>query len=533
MKTLDLPFPDPGLSTLIGEFTADWQTIQRRYKLSLSPTQLTRQETLLGAWEERLAALPFADLPQDAKIDAALLKNHFKEARADIRRRRMEGERLEGALPFAAAICTLEAAKADFQPLDPREAAKTLDQLALSIKEAPDPTEDAVALAWVEELEASVSRWSDFYSGYDPEIDWWIREPLARVKSGLAAFIEKQKDAEKNSESIPGRPIGREALIEDIRLAMAASSPEELIAVGEAEYAWCMEQMLKASRELGFGSDWKAALEHVKETCLPPGEQPAMVLGLAREAEEYVKDLVTVPDLAREVWRMEMMAAERQKVSPFFLGGEAIIVSYPTDTMNREEKQMSMRGNNPNFSRATVQHELIPGHHLQFFMLQRHRPYRSLFGTCFWVEGWTIYWEFLLWELGFPRTPEERIGMLFWRMHRCVRVVFSLRYHLGELTTQECVDMLVDRVGHERLNAEGEVRRSFNGTYPPLYQAAYLLGGKMFWAISKELQSKGWSLKQIHDGMLQQNQMPPAMMRLALLGEAPPEHEAPMWRFPA
>jgi hypothetical protein len=38
------------------------------------------------------------------------------------------------------------------------------------------------------------------------------------------------------------------------------------------------------------------------------------------------------------------------------------------------------------------------------------------------------------------------------------------------------MQFLVDRVGHERANAEGEVRRSFNGSCPPIYQCAYMLG---------------------------------------------------------
>ena len=61
---------------------------------------------------------------------------------------------------------------------------------------------------------------------------------------------------------------------------------------------------------------------------------------------------------------MEMMTPERQLVAPFFLGGETILVSYPTDGMTHEQKMMSMRGNNPHFSHATVFHELIPGHEL-------------------------------------------------------------------------------------------------------------------------------------------------------------------------
>ena len=48
-------------------------------------------------------------------------------------------------------------------------------------------------------------------------------------------------------------------------------------------------------------------------------------------------------------------------------------------------------------------------------------------------------------------------------------------------------DMLVKRVGHEPENATAEVRRSFNGTYSPLYQAAYLLGGRQFYALHREV----------------------------------------------
>ena len=77
--------------------------------------------------------------------------------------------------------------------------------------------------------------------------------------------------------------------------------------------------------------------------------------------------------------------------------------------------------------------------------------------------------------------------MLFWRMHRCARIIFSLNYHLGNWTPQQCIDFLVDRVGHERANAEGEVRRSFTGGYGPLYQLAYMTGALQFYAIKKEL----------------------------------------------
>jgi len=172
---------------------------------------------------------------------------------------------------------------------------------------------------------------------------------------------------------------------------------------------------------MGYGDDWRKAVEKVKTLHVEPGRQPELIRDLAREAIDYVRrhDLVTVPPLAAETWRMEMMSPRRQLVNPFFTGGEVISVSYPTNTMTHEQKLMSMRGNNIHFSRATVHHELIPGHHLQGFMSARHRAYREAFRTPFSVEGWALYWELLPWDLDFPRSPEDRAGMLFWRLHRC------------------------------------------------------------------------------------------------------------------
>jgi uncharacterized protein (DUF885 family) len=216
---------------------------------------------------------------------------------------------------------------------------------------------------------------------------------------------------------------------------------------------------------------------------------------------------------------MEMMPSDKQKINPFFLGGETIHISFPSSDMSHEFKRMSLRGNNRHFARATVQHELIPGHAMQAWAEGRHSPHRSLFATPFWTEGWTLHWEMLLWDLGFPRTPEERIGMLFWRLHRCVRVEFSLRFHRGELTPEQCVEMLVEEVGHERENALGEVRRSFGGEYDPLYQCAYLIGGLQVRSLHREMTGSGaMTGRHFHDRFLEEGPMPIAAMRAAMKG---------------
>ena len=105
-----------------------------------------------------------------------------------------------------------------------------------------------------------------------------------------------------------GAPIGREALLAELEASWIPYTPEELVEIAEAEFAWCAAERAKAAAELGFGDDWRAALEHVKSRHVEPGEQPALIHGMALEAVAYLEDndLLTVPELAKRVWRMEM-----------------------------------------------------------------------------------------------------------------------------------------------------------------------------------------------------------------------------------
>ncbi len=359
-----------------------------------------------------------------------------------------------------------------------------------------------------------------------------IESDLARAKSPAATSSRPRRP--RDSNEIVGRPIGRDALLAALKAEMIPYSPEQLVEMANREYAWCEAEMKKASHEMGFGDDWKKALEKVKTLHVEPGQQPKLIQNLANEAINYVRDhdLVTVPPLAAETWRMSMLSPEQQRFSPFFLGGELIQVSFPTDTMSHDAKLQSLRGNNIHFSRATVHHELIPGHHLQQFMVARYQPQRRMFSTPFWTEGWAVYWEMVLYQKGFPKTPEDRVGLMFWRMHRCARIVFSLGFHLGKMSSQECIDYLVDKVGHERENATAEVRRSFAGGYPPLYQAGYLIGAKQFWALRQELVVSGkMREKQFHDAILKQSHMPVEIVRAAITNQKLTRDYKPSWKF--
>jgi uncharacterized protein (DUF885 family) len=100
------------------------------------------------------------------------------------------------------------------------------------------------------------------------------------------------------------------------------------------------------------------------------------------------------------------------------------------------------------------------------------------------------------------------------------------------MTPLQAVDFLVDRVGHERANATAEVRRSFNGSYPPLYQLAYMIGGLQFRSLHQQLVTGGrMSEREFHDAVLQGGNMPVEMVRARLMDTRVSRGYRSEWRF--
>ena len=536
---------------LVERFTEDREALLRRYDAKYAPERWQRLERFYTHWEKRLAAVDYDGLGVEGRIDHVLLHNDIQQRQHRLDRARRRAAEMERYIPFASTITDLFYAWRAGPEIDPRAAADTLARLRDRIarlrrqvdgQESVDGEGRVVAhraANAVEDLRSYLEDWYAFYDGYHPDFSWWVEQPYEEVRQDLAdyrTFLRREvvgidPEAEK---PLIGDPIGREALQEGLRYEMIPYSPEELIALARQELAWGKAQMREAARAMGHGDDWRAALEAVKTRHVAPGEQPALIQDLADEAVSFLREreLVTIPPLATEVWRMTMLSPEWQRTAPYFLGGEVVRIAFPSESMTHENKLMSIRGNNRHFSRAVVHHELIPGHHLQGFMTDRYKAYRGAFATPFWGEGWAFYWETRLWDLDFPRSPEDRIGMLFWRNHRAARIIFSLRFHMGEMSGPEAVDFLVREVGHERANARAEVRRSILGTYPPLYQASYMVGGLQFRALHDEMVENGeMSNRAFHDRILKGGRMPVEMVRARLREEPLPRDYESSWRF--
>ena len=126
---------------------------------------------------------------------------------------------------------------------------------------------------------------------------------------------------------------------------------------------------------------------------------------------------------------------------------------------------------------ATAYHEGFPGHHLQVGLAVLQREKLSRFHRLFvWYpgsgEGWALYAERLMEELGFFENPEYRLGLHASQLFRSTRVVVDIGAHLekripddaplhpGEVWNYELAVDYMEKIGRQpRDVAESEVLR--------------------------------------------------------------------------
>ncbi|MCA8951903.1 MAG: DUF885 domain-containing protein, partial [Planctomycetes bacterium] len=357
-------------------FSADLADLDRRYDVPLSGEAAERVGQRLETERRELGELAFDELPRDARIDWLLLGNHVERELERLAARVEDDAAMAARLPFVPRIVRLCEAWRRLEDIAAEAAATEVTAIGELAAEAAQKLKDRALgeltppelLRWANDVQAlrrAFGRWFHFRDGYDPSFSWWVAKPYEVAEERLDAFevaLRATVRAQSGDSSLVGDPIGEEALLRELRHEWIPYSPSDLVAIAEREFAWCDAELLKAARAMGCGEDWRQALEQTKNDYVAPGRQPALIRDLAAEAIAFLRarDLVTIPELAEECWRMRMMSPAAQRVNPFFLGGETIQVSFPTDTMSHSEKLMSLRSNNEHFCRATVHHELIP-----------------------------------------------------------------------------------------------------------------------------------------------------------------------------
>jgi uncharacterized protein (DUF885 family) len=133
------------------------------------------------------------------------------------------------------------------------------------------------------------------------------------------------------------------------------------------------------------------------------------------------------------------------------------------------------------------------------------------------AEGWALYCEEMMYRQGFYPDDVTRLCQLKDGLWRAARVVIDVGLHTGEMSFDESVDFLVEKVMLERTNAVAEVKRY---TMMPTQPMSYAVGKMEIMDIlgAARRQKSDLELKQFHDLLLESGTIPPAAVRKEVLG---------------
>ncbi|WP_349864652.1 DUF885 domain-containing protein [Leifsonia sp. WHRI 6310E] len=136
-------------------------------------------------------------------------------------------------------------------------------------------------------------------------------------------------------------------------------------------------------------------------------------------------------DIPTEIRRLECMIAPTQEGGIYYTG--------PSDDFARAGRMWwSVPEGVTEFDTwrelTTVYHEGVPGHHLQIAQATYNKAqlnsWRRIAGTSGHAEGWALYAERLMEQLGYLDDPADRLGMLDGQRMRAARVVLDIGVHL-------------------------------------------------------------------------------------------------------
>ncbi len=137
-------------------------------------------------------------------------------------------------------------------------------------------------------------------------------------------------------------------------------------------------------------------------------------------------------DIADPIRKLECMIAPTKEGGIYYTG--------PTDDFSRPGRMWwSVPEGVEEFDTwrelTTVYHEGVPGHHLQIAQAVYNRGQlnswrRLLAGTSGHAEGWALYAERLMEQLGYLDDPADRLGMLDGQRMRAARVALDIGVHL-------------------------------------------------------------------------------------------------------
>lgn len=350
----------------------------------------------------------------------------------------------------------------------------------------------------------------------------------ARVAySRLAGFLE--------SELLPVAPekdaVGRE------RYALASRQFLGAAVDLEETYAWGVQELDRLIAEQERVADQirpGASIEEAKEIL---NNDPARQLKGTDALQAWMQELSdkAVADLAGVHFEIpDIMKTLECRIAPTDEGG--IYYTGPSEDFSRPGRMWwSVPAGEDTFTTwaetTTVFHEGVPGHHLQVATAVYRRELlnkwrRSVCWTSGHGEGWALYAEKLMQELGYLKDPGDHMGMLDMQRMRAARVVFDIGVHLElEIPERWGSGTWTSEKGFEFLKAnlpisEGQLKFEFTRYLGwPGQAPSYKVGQRLWEQIRAELESRpGFDLKAFHTKALNMGSVGLDTLKRALLG---------------
>lgn len=231
--------------------------------------------------------------------------------------------------------------------------------------------------------------------------------------------------------------VGRELYALNSRRFLGATIDlDETYEWGREELARMVAEQTAIANEILPGSTVEEAVAHLESD---PARKLVGTEALQRWMQETsdraVAELAASHfDIPEAIRTIECMIAPTQEGGIYYTG--------PTDDFSRPGRMWwSVPEGVTEFDTwrelTTVYHEGVPGHHLQIAQAVYNRSElnswrRLLAGTSGHAEGWALYAERLMEQLGYLDDPADRLGMLDGQRMRAARVVLDIGVHLGK-----------------------------------------------------------------------------------------------------
>ncbi|MFB2582039.1 DUF885 domain-containing protein [Herbiconiux sp. P15] len=233
-------------------------------------------------------------------------------------------------------------------------------------------------------------------------------------------------------------------------------------------------------------------------------------------------------DIPEEIRALECMIAPTHEGGIYYTG--------PTDDFSRPGRMWwSVPEGVTEFDTwrelTTVYHEGVPGHHLQIGQAVYNRATlntwrRQLAGTSGHAEGWALYAERLMEELGYLDDPADRLGMLDGQRMRAARVVLDIGVHLqkprldgaGVWDAEYALDFMRQNVNMDDAFIRFEVNRYLGW---PGQAPSYKVGQRIWEELRDETRARekeAFSSKEFHRRALDLGGVGLDTLRTALLG---------------